>query len=118
MPSNGTLGGIRTHDPCLRRPRAISRVYKMGINPKTVAERLGHSSVVITRDTYSHLTPGMQEAAAVQYHPDTSLCRANDSVCGYRPAPGCRHPDLRTHDYTNSQTYISSGSRKGQGEIN
>ena len=67
MPSNGTLGGIRTHDPCLRRPRDIFRVYKMGINPKTVAERLGHSSVVITRDTYSHLTPGMQEAAAVQF---------------------------------------------------
>ena len=39
----------------------------LGISPKTVAERLGHSSVVITLDTYSHLLPGMQEAAAAKF---------------------------------------------------
>ena len=32
-----------------------------------LAERLGHSSVVITLDTYSHLLPGMQEAAAAMF---------------------------------------------------
>jgi integrase len=36
----------------------------MGIHPKVVSERLGHSSVAITLDTYSHLTPGLQEDAA------------------------------------------------------
>ena len=35
-----------------------------GINPKTLAERLGHASVVITLDTYSHVLPGLQEEAA------------------------------------------------------
>ena len=35
-----------------------------GINPQTVAERLGHASVVITLDTYSHVLPGLQEEAA------------------------------------------------------
>ena len=49
----------------------------MGINPKTVAERLGHSSVVITRDTYSHLTPGMQEAAAVQFDAAMGVAESN-----------------------------------------
>jgi hypothetical protein len=34
------------------------------IHPKIVSERLGHSSVSITLDTYSHPIPGMQEAAA------------------------------------------------------
>jgi integrase len=29
-----------------------------------VSERLGHSSVSITRDTYSHAIPAMQETAA------------------------------------------------------
>jgi integrase len=29
-----------------------------------VSERLGHSSIVITMDTYSHVLPGMQEDAA------------------------------------------------------
>ena len=31
---------------------------------KTIAERLGHSSVQITLDTYSHLLPGIREEAA------------------------------------------------------
>ncbi|MFO0806702.1 MAG: tyrosine-type recombinase/integrase [Gemmataceae bacterium] len=34
-----------------------------GVNPKIVSERLGHSSVTITLDTYSHVLPGMQSAA-------------------------------------------------------
>lgn len=34
-----------------------------GVNPKIVSERLGHSSIAITLDTYSHVLPGMQKAA-------------------------------------------------------
>ena len=32
-------------------------------HPKVVSERLGHSSTVLTMDTYSHVLPGVQEAA-------------------------------------------------------
>ena len=32
-----------------------------GIHPKVVAERLGHSTVGLTLDTYSHVTPSMQK---------------------------------------------------------
>jgi len=39
-------------------------MLKQGIHPKIVQERLGHSSVQITLDTYSHVAPGLQEAAA------------------------------------------------------
>jgi integrase len=35
-----------------------------GIHPKVVSERLGHASVTITLDTYSHVLPGLQAAAA------------------------------------------------------
>lgn len=35
-----------------------------GIHPKVVSERLGHSSVQITLDTYSHLLPNLQREAA------------------------------------------------------
>ena len=35
-----------------------------GIHPKVVSERLGHSNIAITMDTYSHVMPGLQEAAA------------------------------------------------------
>lgn len=34
-----------------------------GVSPKVVSERLGHSSIAITLDTYSHVLPGMQDAA-------------------------------------------------------
>jgi integrase len=34
-----------------------------GENPKVVSERLGHASVVLTLDTYSHVLPDMQQAA-------------------------------------------------------
>ena len=36
-----------------------------GINPKIVSERLGHSTIAITTDVYSHVLPGMQEAAVL-----------------------------------------------------
>jgi len=35
-----------------------------GIHPKIVSEMLGHSSVAITLDMYSHVTPSLQEEAA------------------------------------------------------
>jgi integrase len=33
-------------------------------NPEIVSERPGHSSVVITLDTYSHVLPSLQRAAS------------------------------------------------------
>jgi integrase len=39
-------------------------MLKHGIHPKIVQERLGHASIQVTLDTYSHITPGLQEAAA------------------------------------------------------
>tara|TARA_Y100000588_G_scaffold392520_1_gene504783 strand:+ start:910 stop:2076 length:1167 start_codon:yes stop_codon:yes gene_type:complete len=46
------------------------------VHPKVVSERLGHSSIMVTLDTYSHVLPGLQEAAADRL--DAML--ANDSA--------------------------------------
>jgi integrase len=35
-----------------------------GIHPKIVQERLGPSTISMTLDIYSHMAPGLQEAAA------------------------------------------------------
>jgi len=35
-------------------------------NPKVVSERLGHSTIVLTLDTYSHVLPSMQEKASTK----------------------------------------------------
>ena len=37
------------------------------MHPKIVQERLGHASIQITLDTYSHVAPGLQEAAAESF---------------------------------------------------
>lgn len=55
------LPKARLHD--IRHSHA-SLLLKKGINPKVIQERLGHSTIGITLDLYSHLTPGMQEEAS------------------------------------------------------
>jgi len=42
-------------------------MLKQGVHPKIVQERLGHSTIAITLDTYSHVVPGLQEAAAKRF---------------------------------------------------
>lgn len=54
------LPKIRFHD--LRHSHA-SMLLNNGVNPKIGAERLGHSSVQIYLDRYSHLLPDMQRGA-------------------------------------------------------
>jgi integrase len=54
---------IRFHD--LRHTHA-TLALAAGVHPKVVSERLGHASVGITLDTYSHAIPAMQEEAAAR----------------------------------------------------
>jgi integrase len=39
-------------------------MLKGNVSPKVVSERLGHSTVSLTLDVYSHAVPSLQEAAA------------------------------------------------------
>jgi integrase len=52
---------VRFHD--LRHTCATLLLLK-NVNPKIVSEVLGHATVSITLDTYSHLLPNMQDHAA------------------------------------------------------
>jgi integrase len=54
------LPKIRFHD--LRHTHATLLLAE-GINVKVISERLGHSNIKITLDTYSHVLPIMQEEA-------------------------------------------------------
>ncbi|HEX2107738.1 MAG TPA: site-specific integrase [Rubrobacteraceae bacterium] len=54
------LPDTRFHD--LRHTCATLLLTK-GVHPKIVSEMLGHSSIAITLDTYSHVIPGMGEVA-------------------------------------------------------
>ena len=54
------LPPVRFHD--LRHAHATLMLLQ-GVHPKVVSERLGHASVGITLDTYSHVLPSLQSQA-------------------------------------------------------
>jgi integrase len=54
------LPPIRFHD---LRHTAATLMLTAGVNPKVVSEMLGHTSVAITLDRYSHVMPTMQAEA-------------------------------------------------------
>jgi len=57
------LPRVRLHD--LRHSHA-THMLASGVHPKIAQERLGHSSVAITLDLYSHVLPGLQADAAAR----------------------------------------------------
>ena len=70
------LPHIRLHD--LRHTHA-SLLLQAGVHPKVVQERLGHSSIRVTLDTYSHVMGGLQETAAQRFD-DFLSARAVENV--------------------------------------
>lgn len=76
------LKGARLHD--LRHAHATI-MLQQGVHPKIVQERLGHSSVATTLDIYSHVLPGLQEAAARRFEE------------GLQGVPSESHPVEVTH---------------------
>jgi integrase len=71
------LAGIRLHDA---RHSHASLMLKAGTHPKIVQERLGHASIQITLDTYSHVAPGLQEAAATRFDELVTPRRENEAA--------------------------------------
>jgi integrase len=53
--------GFRLYD---LRHTCATLLLLAGENPKVVSERLGHASITLTLDTYSHVLPAMQEESA------------------------------------------------------
>jgi integrase len=43
-----------------------THLFQAGVHPKIAQERLGHSTIAVTLDLYSHVMPGMQEDAAMR----------------------------------------------------
>jgi integrase len=55
------LPDIRLYD---LRHTCATLLLSAGENSKVVSERLGHASIVLTLDTYSHVLPDMQQGAS------------------------------------------------------
>ena len=52
--------GFKAHFHTLRHCHA-TQMLPLGVHPKIASERLGHSSVDLTLNTYSHALPSMQQ---------------------------------------------------------
>jgi integrase len=85
------LPRIRLYD---LRHTAATLALGAGVPAKVVSEQLGHASVAFTLDTYSHVLPHMQEAAAAQVEallfgpaPKKHVARSSSSwdTTRYRP---------------------------------
>ena len=55
------LSPIRLHD---LRHSVASILLAKGVHPKVVSEQLGHATIALTLDTYSHVIPSLQQEAA------------------------------------------------------
>lgn len=63
MPDGSKLRNIRLHD---LRHTSATMMLRAGIPAKVVSERLGHATIGITMDLYSHVTEDMQKDAATR----------------------------------------------------
>ena len=52
---------VRFHD---LRHTAATLLLSQGVDPRTIMETLGHSQISLTLNTYSHVLPALQAAAA------------------------------------------------------
>ena len=48
------------------RHAAATMLLQAEVHPKVVSERLGHSTITLTLDTYSHVVPGLDADAAAR----------------------------------------------------
>ncbi len=69
------LPHVRTHD---LRHTAATYLLSKGVHPKVVQELLGHSSIALTMNTYSHVLPSLQQEVAK--HMDALVSRAKAGV--------------------------------------
>jgi hypothetical protein len=60
-PNSAWLPPIRLHD---LRHSVASILLARGVHPKVVSELLGHATIALTLDTYSHVIPSLQQEAA------------------------------------------------------
>jgi site-specific recombinase XerD len=81
------LSPIRLHD---LRHSVASILLAQGVHPKVVSEQLGHATIALTLDTYSHVTPSLQQEGSGRRH---SRCRppCHNAASGGRERAGQGH---------------------------
>src|SRR5687768_17946056 len=77
MLATAEVPSIRFHE---LRHTAATLLLAQGVDPRTIMETLGHSQISLTMNTYSHVLPALQEAAAAKMDAiDRKSTRLNSS---------------------------------------
>ncbi len=79
--ATGLPAGLRFHD---LRHTCAALLIAQGAHPRAIMERLGHSSITVTIDTYGHLFPALDEALSDGLERTYQTARANrkETSCG------------------------------------
>src|SRR5581483_11334946 len=106
--ANQDLPKVRFHD---LRHRHATQLLRQNIHPKVVSERLGHSTINLTLDTYSHVLPGMQEEAAQRV--DAVLRSALQESAGNaaKKSAEMKDPDKQIKDNRGNSSTAHTGSQ-------
>jgi len=104
---NAGLPLIRLHDV---RHTAATLALAAGVHPKVVQERLGHSSIGITLDTYSHVVPGMQADAAAKV---ASLLMPDRPARPKQPRQRVHRQDAPSRGASSESTQLEDTSHPG-----
>ncbi len=100
------ISNFRFHD---LRHTAVSYMIMNGIDLKTVAEIVGHTTAEMTDKRYGHLSPDHKRSAAGVYG------SAMDKLCGYAPtSPDTNHADKAADGGSKVDTFwtLRQNSRK------
>ncbi len=105
------LPRIRLHD---LRHTAASLALAAGVSMKEVADQLGHSSITITADTYTHVLPAVAHAAAEK----TAALIPRRARTGRAPCPSRAHIRLdEPHDGVPPGTDNEKAKSRGSGTV-
>jgi integrase len=97
------------------RHTSATLLLGQGVHPKIVQERLGHSQISMTLDTYSHVLPSMQKAAAATL--DELLTKPRNEN-GYSLATESADSSPRTENTNPKVRDITTSSRHAQRDSN
>jgi len=82
---------VRVHD--LRHTTATA-LLEAGAHPKLVQDLLGHSTIAVTLDTYSHVAPALHQRAAAQLQ-ELLVKAGSDRFVSVMTAQGIEDKDRR-----------------------
>jgi integrase len=69
------------------RHTAASLLFKLGIHPKQVQEMLGHKDIRLTLNTYSHISPDMQDTVVNAMNTALNRSQKQQSTWPASPKP-------------------------------